>query len=157
MSLWSRCQSVDDRYDFQQILQHLELTQVQKQIIQSRYIAVVEHVRKRVRMFARMFYTGHTTITVGSLFVPALLSIQNSNYTTAPNAFSSQIYWATFIISLLVTICNGMLALFKIYGANGSILRTFAKWCYSYPSESVRIFHASSRKNQNETSGRRIL
>ena len=114
MSLWPGCQSVDDRYDFQQILQHLELSQVQKQIIQSRYIAVVEHVRKRVRMFARMFYTGHTTITVGSLFVPALLSIQNSNYTTAPNAFSSQIYWATFIMSLLVTICNGMLALFKI-------------------------------------------
>ena len=114
MSLWSRCQSVDDRYDFQQILQHLELSQVQKQIIQSRYIAVVEHVRKRVRMFSRMFYTGHTMITVGSLFVPALLSIQNSNYTTSGNTFSSQIYWATFIISLLVTICNGMLALFKI-------------------------------------------
>jgi hypothetical protein len=53
-------------------------------------------------------------ITVGSLFVPALLSIQNSNYTTSGNTFSSQIYWATFIISLLVTICNGMLALFKI-------------------------------------------
>jgi hypothetical protein len=65
-------------------------------------------------MFSRMFYTGHTMITVGSLFVPALLSIQNSNYTTSENAFSSQIYWATFIISLLVTICNGMLALFKI-------------------------------------------
>lgn len=111
---WSRCQSVDDRYDFQQILQHLELTQVQKQIIQSRYIAVVEHIRKRVRMFSRMFYAGHTMITVGSLFVPALLSIQNSNYTTSGNTFSSQIYWATFIISLLVTICNGMLALFKI-------------------------------------------
>jgi hypothetical protein len=105
---------VDDRYDFQNILEHLPLTKVQIQIIQSRYIAVVEHMRKRVRMYSRMFYLGHTMITVGSLFVPALLSIQNSNYTTTENAFSSQIYWATFIISLLVTICNGMLALFKI-------------------------------------------
>ena len=58
---------------------------------------------------------GHFIITVGSLFVPALLSIQNSNTSTLISAnFSAQMYWATFIVSLLVTIFNGILTLFKI-------------------------------------------
>ena len=108
------CYSVNDREDFEHILSQLNLTLVQKEIIKSRYINIIEHVQKRVRIYSRMFYTGHIIITVGSLFVPALLSIQNSNYTSGGTVFSMQIYWATFIISLLVTIFNGILALFKI-------------------------------------------
>jgi len=55
-------------------------------------------------------------ITVGSLFVPALLSIQNSNsvITYGGANFATDIYWSTFIISLLVTMCNALLTLFKI-------------------------------------------
>jgi hypothetical protein len=50
------------------------------------------------------------------LFVPALLSIQNSDksFTFTGNSFSVQVYWSTFVISLLVTIFNGILTLFKI-------------------------------------------
>lgn len=77
---------------------------------------MIETFHKRARNYSRMFYIGHTIITVGSLFVPALLSIQNSNTNiTAGNTnFSVQVYWSTFIISLLVTIFNGILTLFKI-------------------------------------------
>jgi hypothetical protein len=106
---------LDDRSEFEQILHHLDLTTVQKQIIQSRYISVLEHVRKRVRTYSRLFYIAHTVITIGSLLVPALLSIQNSNIATGNGTtFSSEIYWATFIISLQVTMSNAILALFKI-------------------------------------------
>jgi hypothetical protein len=73
----------------------------------------MDHLQKRVHTYNRVFYLGHTIITVGSLFVPALLSIQNSSTLTSPHS-SANIYWATFIISLLVTTFNGILTLFKI-------------------------------------------
>lgn len=107
------CNVYHDRDEIQRILQGLDLSNVQKQIILSRYVHLMEHLQKRVRMYNRIFYIGHTIITVGSLFVPALLSIQNSSTLSSPTS-STNIYWATFIISLLVTTFNGILTLFKI-------------------------------------------
>jgi hypothetical protein len=46
--------------------------------------------------------------------VPALLSIQYSQGTSSPEGISLQIYWGAWIISLFVTICNGLLTLFKL-------------------------------------------
>ena len=109
LSNWLCCNVYHDRDELQRVLQDLDLSNVQKQIIYSRYINIIEHLHKRVATYSRVFYLGHTIITVGSLFVPALLSIQNSN-----SSMSASIYWATFILSLLVTTCNGILTLFKI-------------------------------------------
>jgi hypothetical protein len=47
-------------------------------------------------------------ITVGSLIVPALLSIQGFGST------NGSIYWATWVVSLLVTISNALVSLFKL-------------------------------------------
>jgi Protein of unknown function (DUF4231) len=107
---------MDDREEWQMVLQQLDLSPAQKKMIETRFIHMIETFHKRARNYSRMFYMGHVIITVGSLFVPALLSIQNSNANiTAGNTnFSVQVYWATFIISLLVTIFNGILTLFKI-------------------------------------------
>jgi hypothetical protein len=57
-----------------------------------------------------MFHTSRTIITVGSLLVPALLSIQNNS----SKDINEQVYWATWFTSLLVTICNGLQSLFKL-------------------------------------------
>lgn len=113
---WVCCSTYKDRYEIHNVLLQLDLSIVEKQIILSRYVHLMDHLSKRVKMYSRVFYMGHIVITVGSLFVPALLSIQNSNptYTTGGSSFTVQIYWATFIISLLVTTCNGILTLFKI-------------------------------------------
>ena len=109
------CRENKDRQYFQELLQDIELTEVQKQIIKSRYISILENVQKRANRYAVMFFMGHFIITVGSLFVPALLSIQNSSASIViGNNFPTQMYWATFIVSLLVTIFNGILTLFKI-------------------------------------------
>jgi len=110
---WLSCNVYHDRDELERVLQGLDLSNVQKQIILSRYIHILEHLHKRVQMYNRVFYLGHTIITVGSLFVPALLSIQNSSTLGGTNS-SVNIYWATFIISLLVTTFNGILTLFKI-------------------------------------------
>jgi hypothetical protein len=113
---WFCCTIYKDRSNFQNILHELELTEVQKQIIKTRYLNILENFQRRSRNYSYLFFSGHFIITVGSLFVPALLSIQNSdkNYTFTGNSFSVQIYWTTFVISLLVTIFNGILTLFKV-------------------------------------------
>ena len=113
---WLCCTTYKDRSYFQNVMEHLELSFAQKQIIQSRYLHILENFQKRTRNHSIIYFIGHFIVTVGSLFVPALLSIQNSgsNYTFNITNFTVQIYWATFIISLMVTVCNGILALFKI-------------------------------------------
>jgi hypothetical protein len=104
-----------DRSNFQNILQDLDLSEVHKEIIRVRYLSILENFQRRARNYSYIFFSGHFIVTVGSLFVPALLSIQNSdkNYTVGIN-FSVQVYWTTFVISLLVTIFNGILTLFKV-------------------------------------------
>ena len=95
------------------LLEELDtLTPFQKQSLINRYITLTEDYQYRSVFFAFVFHGGRTIVTVGSLMVPALLSIQN---TTAGGAdITIGVYWTTWILSLLVTICNGVLTLFKI-------------------------------------------
>jgi len=113
---WFCCTTYKDRSYFQNVLENIDLSPTQKQIIQSRYIHILENFQKRTRNHSILFFIGHFIVTVGSLFVPALLSVQNSgsNYTFNITNFTVQIYWAAFIISLMVTIRNGILTLFKV-------------------------------------------
>lgn len=110
------CTKYKDRYNFQSVLKGLEITDIQKQIIQVRYLDILENFQRRCRNYSYLFYVGHFTVTVGSLFVPALLSIQNSDksFTFTGESFSVHVYWSTFVISILVTIFNGILTLFKV-------------------------------------------
>ena len=103
-----------DRSDIESVLNNIDLPLIQKQHIQARYINMLENFKKRVRKYSIIFFTGHFIITVGSLFVPALLSIQNSNVNFSIDGYSIPVYIITFIVSLLVTIFNGILTLFKI-------------------------------------------
>lgn len=110
------CTKYKDRSNFQNILHSLEISDIQKQIVQTRYLSILENFQRRSRNYSYIFFSGHFIVTVGSLFVPALLSIQNSdkNYTFSGINFTVQIYWTTFVISLLVTIFNGVITLFKV-------------------------------------------
>jgi hypothetical protein len=92
------------------------LTTLQKTILIQRYIPLLNEYENRSIYFATVFHTSRFIITVGSLIVPALLSIQYSTpgQTSGASDFSYQIYWVTWVISLLVTISNGILTLFKI-------------------------------------------
>ena len=109
------CTLYKDRVEFETMLSGIELHDMQKQHIQSRYINILENLKKRARKYSIVFFTGHFIITVGSLFVPALLSIQNSSTTVSlGSGYSVPVYTITFIVSLLVTIFNGILTLFKV-------------------------------------------
>ena len=109
------CKLYKDRDEVETMLEGIDLPFIQKQHIKARYVNILENFKKRTRKYSIVFFVGHFVITVGSLFVPALLSIQNSSTSVSiGNGTTIPIYIITFIVSLLVTIFNGILTLFKI-------------------------------------------
>ena len=91
------------------------LTEFQRNTLITRYISVTEAIHNRSVAYAYLFHIGRTIVSVGSLIVPALLSIQYTSNGTANTApLAMQIYWATWCVSLLVTMFNGILAVFKV-------------------------------------------
>ena len=85
-----------------------DLTVIQRHMIKERYRFLMAEYRHRCRLYSTLFYMFRLTMTVGSLAVPALLTIQNT-----PGA-SVAMYWVTWVISLAVTTSNGIMLLFKI-------------------------------------------
>jgi hypothetical protein len=105
---------------FLETLDKVKLPPLEKSILEKRYIPMILCLEKRCFRIAILFHIGRIIVTVGSLIVPALLSIQ---YTSTgeepssfmnPNAMAYQIYWTTWVLSLLVTTSNGILGLFKM-------------------------------------------
>lgn len=101
---------------FQQALVNVNLTPLQRSILEKRFIELVNHFTYRCFLLSIFFHTSRSVITVGSLIVPALLSIQYTE--AAPStqetySMSYQIYWVTWVISLLVTTFNGVQNIFK--------------------------------------------
>jgi hypothetical protein len=89
------------------MFQTLKIEQYKKSVLQQRYLEVLRNFHVRARHLEVMFYLTRLIVTIGSILVPAFLSIQGSTAQT-------QIYWATWVISLSVTISNGVMSLFKL-------------------------------------------
>jgi len=85
-----------------------DLTPLQRHILKQRYRFLMNEYRFRCRLYAWLFHTLRLTMTIGSLAVPALLTIQNT-----PGA-SQIMYWVTWSISLAVTASHGITTLFRL-------------------------------------------
>lgn len=106
-------------YAFDEALRHMNLDEIEKLVIHSRFISLLREYERRCLFYTCMFHICRFLVTVGSLIVPALLSIQytdtsRSTSSTSSESFQYQIYWATWVISLLVTTSNGIATVFKI-------------------------------------------
>jgi hypothetical protein len=101
---------MEDDTPFVEALQLVELDTLQKTIIKQRYLPLLKGLRMQTLRLAVFFHLSRYIITVGSLIVPALLSIQN----TGSQSMDQRVYWATWVISLMVTISNGLMTLFKM-------------------------------------------
>lgn len=113
----STCQRwfTPDPCPFEHAIAVIPFTPVQVRVLHHRYMPLIRSLRTRSTRVAFAFHTCRTIITVGSLIVPALLSIQYTGATsTGETELSRQIYWGTWVISLFVTMCNGLLTLFKL-------------------------------------------
>ena len=102
---------------FQDALVNVNLTPLQRSILEKRYVELVKQFSRRCTLLSVYFHTSRIVVTVGSLIVPALLSIQYTDASPASQAtysMSYQIYWVTWVISLLVTTFNGIQSIFKL-------------------------------------------
>lgn len=89
-----------------------DLTLQQRDALKERYRFLMREYRRRSWMYAWMFYVFRITMTVGSLAVPALLSLKT--YTTSTSDVETPLYWFTWALSLAVTTSNGMITLFRL-------------------------------------------
>ena len=76
--------------------------------LQARYQSLLHMYSKRTSRYSSSFHALRLIITIGSLIVPALLSVQNNS------ASSQEVYWVVWVLSLLVTMSNGVVTLLKI-------------------------------------------
>jgi hypothetical protein len=92
------------------MFESLELEPYKKLVLQERYLDVLHDFKRRAGRLSCMFYSTRLIVTIGSILVPAFLSVQGS----AGSLHQAEIYWTTWIISVMVTICNGLMSLFKL-------------------------------------------
>jgi hypothetical protein len=90
----------------------VEISDSQKKILQLRLEALLDTYSRRSKCYSITFHSLRITVTVGSLIVPALLSIQTP--TSANTQLNISLYWVVWIISLFVTISNGCMTLLKV-------------------------------------------
>ena len=107
-----RGSSTDPVEPFCQALRSVPLRAEQRIILEERFVKLVQSSRQRCRQSSVLFYINRTVVTVGSILVPAMLSIQYSNGDPM-SSVSQSIYWTTWIVSLLVTMANGFFTMFK--------------------------------------------
>jgi len=85
----------------------IDLSESQKLIVKNRFTSLIQEYRSRSIRYSYGFHGLRIIITIGSLIVPALLSVQFTGN-------SVQIYWIVWVLSLFVTISNALITLMKI-------------------------------------------
>lgn len=103
---------------FQNLINDLEISDTRKKIIESRYLRqlVTYETKSRVAEFFYLFLS--IFVTIATIVLPALLSIQEVSYSDDPEVdkdFKTKIYWSTWVISLLVTISNGLVQFLNLH------------------------------------------
>ena len=98
-------------YPLKQALASITLQAEQRIIFEERYIHVIEDSYARCSEITFSFHLNRIIITIGSIIVPALISIQYD--IACLTTLSQTVYWFTWAVSLCVTISNGLLSMFK--------------------------------------------
>ena len=102
------------------IVDKLEISDLDKLILKNRFIKIVTQMDISTKYTARLYNILGLFITVGSIIVPALLSVQDKPFAShdindyEKDVQSHRIFWTTFAIALLVSISNGIIKLFSV-------------------------------------------
>lgn len=94
------------------------LTSLSKSILRDRYVRIVNGLEVSAKRSNFWFMAFSSITTVGSIIVPALISIQDKTFEVNSTSeetlqHNNNIYWASWGISLLVTISNAIVRLFS--------------------------------------------
>lgn len=97
------------------IIDSLELkNKSDNDIIKNRFLYEVLLYEKKRDTTKKYYNIFRFIVTIGSIFLPAILSIGQMDPNKLPKNFDSVSYWASWTISLTVTACNGFLQLFSL-------------------------------------------
>ena len=84
------------------------------EIIKNRFLYEVMHYEYK-RDSINKYYNGlRFVMTIGSILLPAILSIGQMDPTKLPRNFEAITYWTSWSLSLTITACNGFLQLFSL-------------------------------------------
>lgn len=130
------------------------LTPVQIRTLELRYIALLTSYKRRLKYVDFIHHFTRTFISLGSVAVPALLSIQSPTSDTPVG-----LYWTTWLISLSVTCFHNFTTLFRFDKKYFALHMTFEKlksegWAYlelsGRYSAQAHHNHQVTHKNQYE-------
>ena len=107
----------DDSYANQvnEIINTLELdSETDRSILKSRFLSEVVKYEGRKLHTKKYYDRFRFIVTVGSIILPAILSLGQMDPTKLPPNFDQVVYWSSWTISLMVTASNGFLQLFSL-------------------------------------------
>ena len=106
----------------QNLCQIIRLPDIEKHILEHRYIPMLQSYEKHYRSYCVVFKLFHCIVQTGSLIVPALLTIEQY-YNQCDQ--TSAIFWTTWGISLMVGLIANYLKLFKIDKKHYTLKNTY--------------------------------
>ena len=107
----------DDSYANQvnEIINTLELdSETDRSILKSRFLSEVIKYEDRKLHTKKYYDRFRFIVTVGSIILPAILSLGQMDPKKLPPNFDQIVYWSSWTISLMVTASNGFLQLFSL-------------------------------------------
>ena len=96
------------------IINTLNIDDTKKNIIRGRFLNEVNLYDSKIVSVKKWYDFFRFNITMGSILLPALLSIGQMDPTKLPKNFEQISYWGSWILSLTVTVSNGFLQLFSL-------------------------------------------
>lgn len=98
----------------EEALETSSLTAEQRLYFSKRYMTLVRRYRQKYHRVNIFYNFLRLTVMVGSIFIPALLTLQKEDTTV----ISVTTYWVVFGLSLCVTLANSMMELFNVAALN---------------------------------------
>lgn len=136
--------------DAQALIKMMPVCDYRKQILLRRYasdIAGYERKKDCIRFAFRLF---QMIVTIGSILVPSLLSIQMTEH--VKTNYEIEINLGVWVISIVVSICNGIINLFKmdeLYYNLGITLEKLKTTWYQYVSLSGPFTNTTHNESYN--------
>jgi hypothetical protein len=141
----------NNKKEFIKILRSLpNLTPQQIRIIEVRYLDVINKYKYRIYYIDFLYHFSRGFISIGSVLVPALLSIQ-----VPSSANSVLLYWLTWGISITVTILHNILTIFrfdkKYFGIHSTLEKLESEgWHYLELSGRYNHYYNHHPTHQNQ-------
>tara|TARA_B100000795_G_scaffold222884_1_gene177915 strand:+ start:4336 stop:4926 length:591 start_codon:yes stop_codon:yes gene_type:complete len=111
------CYNSKYRSKFTPIIRNIDIEETKRKILLTRFLEEVIFYDNKATITEFFYILFSLIITIGSVILPALLSIQNINFSEdelIDANYKERIYWLCWCISLLITICNGLIQLLSL-------------------------------------------